>query len=135
MQSMSTKYENSTQSLNCLSPALNHPPANITSVLWSKVRGNKEDKIFKFKVNTQEINHYKKDLIGRIEFDKTKPTLLSLRNSKMTDGGLYECILRFSENDKDSSYKNYIHIEVTHPPTLIYIKDNKGNEIKGILNF
>ena len=50
----------------------------------------------------------------------------------MEDGGLYECILKHSENGKDSYFKNYISLNVPHPPTAVYIEDMEGITVSGI---
>ena len=132
-QDITTGTKGFSHKLNCFGPKITHPPENITSILWSKVREEiLKDKIFEFEFDTQQIYYYKKALKQRIEFDKKDPLFLSLRNSKMEDSGLYECFLKYSENGKGSSYTNYIYLNVPHPPTAIYIEDKKGTVIEGV---
>ena len=133
IQDTTTKTGEVTHKLNCIGPKISHHPKNITSILWSKVREQiLKDKILEFEFDNQEIYYYKNTLKQKLKFDRKEPLSLSLKNSKMEDSGLYECFLKYSENGKESSYTNYIYLNIPHPPTAIYIEDKEGTVIEGV---
>ena len=126
--------EEFTSKVICLGDNVKFPKKeNLISIEWFKLRETDfREKIFKFEFGTERISHYKTSLKLRTIFNKSEPFSLEFSNSRMEDGGLYECILKHSENGKDSHFKNYISLNVPHPPTTIYIEDMEGTTVKGV---
>ena len=129
-----TSSEGLTSKVNCLGDSIKSPKKeNLISIEWFKLRETDfREKIFEFEFGLGRISHYKTSLKLRTIFNKKEPFSLEFSNSRMEDGGLYECILKHSENGKDSYFKNYISLNVPHPPTTIYIEDMEGTTVKGI---
>ena len=129
-----TLSEGITSKVNCLDDSIKPPKKDkLISIEWFKIRETDfRDKIFKFEFGIERVSHYKKSLKSRTIFDKEEPLSLKFSNSSMEDGGLYECILKHSENGKESYFKNYISLNVPHAPTAVYIEDMERITVSGL---
>ena len=129
-----TLSEGITSSLNCLDDSIKPPKKDkLISIEWFKIRETDfRDKIFKFEFGNKRLSHYKKSLKSRTIFYNEEPLSLKFSNSSMEDGGLYECVLKHSENGKESYFKNYISLNVPHAPTAVYIEDMEGVTVRGV---
>ena len=129
-----TLSEGITSSLNCLDDSIKPPKEDkLISIEWFKIRETDfRDKIFKFEFGNKRLSHYKKSLKSRTIFYNEEPLSLKFSNSSMEDGGLYECVLKHSENGKESYFKNYISLNVPHAPTAVYIEDMEGATVRGV---
>ena len=129
-----TLSEGIISSLNCLDDSIKPPKEDkLISIEWFKIRETDfRDKIFKFEFGNKRLSHYKKSLKSRTIFYNEEPLSLKFSNSSMEDGGLYECVLKHSENGKESYFKNYISLNVPHAPTAVYIEDMEGATVRGV---
>ena len=115
-------------SLNCLKD-IHYTPDNPQIITWKKMITNNYLKtlaIYKFESKDLSIHP---EYEGRVNLSSNLPYILQIKNSTLSDEGLYKCVLAYglpSMHQTLGKFTGYTELRVPHKPTAmtISIKDS-----------